>query len=340
VNAGAVYILTERTSAGWASLDPNLMMSADVTIWGAAAVDRIGSSLAIGDNPRQDPTSKDDLLVGAPFASTASQPNAGKAYLVHSFPSIVDLSVPTVGVHSFEGECEDDEFGHSMALGRDADGDGIADILIGAPESTNDLGKDSAGGAYLFRGTGSFPQTLVAADAYMIFDGIDDDAQALGAEGDKAGRAVAFGSFGTGSDKVVIGAPGAEPTPPNSNDNVGEIYVVGFLAAGSTPLTVVEAGGGEITLSWGDSCVGTDNDYAVYEGIIGDFASHVPRTCTTGGATTLTFTPAAANSYYLVVPHNGRREGSYGLASDGTQRHTYTSLAVACLPRELAVVCQ
>jgi hypothetical protein len=97
-----------------------------------------------------------------------------------------------------------------------------------------------------------------------------------------------------------------------------------------TPLTVTLEIGGEITLSWGASCSTDDVDFEVYEGTLGDFTSHQSRLCTTGGATSATLAPSAGDAYYLVVPNNGSREGSYGSSSDGTQR---PPSAAPCLPQ-------
>ncbi|MFQ5671354.1 MAG: S8 family serine peptidase [Acidobacteriota bacterium] len=88
--------------------------------------------------------------------------------------------------------------------------------------------------------------------------------------------------------------------------------------AGSLTLSVTPAG--ELAASWPASCVATDSDYSVYEGTIGDFTSHAPRFCSTGGATSLTFSPAAGNRYYLVVANNGFKEGLYGQTSGGAER--------------------
>ncbi len=108
-------------------------------------------------------------------------------------------------------------------------------------------------------------------------------------------------------------------------------------SAGSVPLTIAPAAGGDLTLSWGASCAATDTDYAVYEGTLGaPFASHVPVTCSTGGATTWTFTPSAGDHYYLVVPRNGVSEGSYGHGSSLVPRPPSTA---ACLPQEVAPNC-
>jgi len=86
------------------------------------------------------------------------------------------------------------------------------------------------------------------------------------------------------------------------------------------PLTVEEAGGGDITLSWSASCGSADTDFAIYEGAIGDFTSHTGVLCSTGGQTTQTLTPGGSSTYYLVVPRNTIYEGSYGFDSAGGER--------------------
>jgi hypothetical protein len=100
-----------------------------------------------------------------------------------------------------------------------------------------------------------------------------------------------------------------------------------------TPLTVEHAAGGDIRLSWGGSCVANDSDFEIYAGDMSDFTVYAPKFCSTAGATTLTFTPAAGSEFYLVVPRNAVREGSYGTNSIGAQRPAGIS---ACLPQAIA----
>jgi len=123
-------------------------------------------------------------------------------------------------------------------------------------------------------------------------------------------------------------------------DDVQEVGACAVAIAGAGDvigtLRVNHAPGGDIALSWGPSCAATDDDYAVYEGTLGTFDGHVPRVCTTEGATTFTLTPQTAGSYYLVVPRNLMREGSHGLMSDGTQRSPGPS---ACVPQEIVATC-
>jgi hypothetical protein len=102
------------------------------------------------------------------------------------------------------------------------------------------------------------------------------------------------------------------------------------------PLTLLRLTDGNLQLSWGGSCLSTDTDFEVYEGRLGDFISHAPRLCTTGGATTATLAPAAGGTYYLVVPRNSGEEGSYGTNSLGLERPPSLS---ACVP-QAALLCR
>jgi len=73
-------------------------------------------------------------------------------------------------------------------------------------------------------------------------------------------------------------------------------------------------------LTWNATCGRTDSDYAVYEGLLGDWMSHQPVTCSTGGLTMATVIPGDGDLYYLVVPNAGGEEGSYGADSSGAPR--------------------
>lgn len=90
--------------------------------------------------------------------------------------------------------------------------------------------------------------------------------------------------------------------------------------------------GSDITLNWFPSCSTADTDYDVNEGTIGTWYSHVPVVCTTGGATTATFSPASGGRYYLVVPKTASTEGSYGTNSSSIQRPVSSSV---CVPQSL-----
>lgn len=105
------------------------------------------------------------------------------------------------------------------------------------------------------------------------------------------------------------------PVPP-----AGSGAVPDGVSVPGTPLTISRDPGGDLTLSWGSSCSASDSDYEIYEGTLGIFYGHAPVVCTTGGATTATFTPSAGNRYYLVIPTDGNVEGSHGVDSALVER--------------------
>jgi beta-glucanase (GH16 family) len=107
---------------------------------------------------------------------------------------------------------------------------------------------------------------------------------------------------------LTCAATAALGSVPNGDDVAG------------VPLTVGVEPGGDLSLGWGASCQAADDDYVVYEGPMGNFAAHGAVTCSTGGSTTWTLTPAGGSSYYLVVPTNGVSEGSRGKDSAGAER--------------------
>jgi hypothetical protein len=108
------------------------------------------------------------------------------------------------------------------------------------------------------------------------------------------------------------------------------------LGAGEIPddaLVLAKAEGGGLLLAWEPSCLASDVDYAVYEGILGEFTSHTDKTCSTAGATSFTLSPGPGDRYYLIVPQSPNREGGYGRDGAGNPREPGPSF---CLPREVA----
>ena len=99
------------------------------------------------------------------------------------------------------------------------------------------------------------------------------------------------------------------------------------------------AAGENLTLSWGTSCV-TNNGFSIYEGVLGDWTSHVPLSCSLPFPTA-TFTESAENAYFLVVPNSYNLippdvEGSYGTLRDGSERRRSSQ---ACIPEQAIVPC-
>jgi hypothetical protein len=112
-------------------------------------------------------------------------------------PGTAGTSALTSVATSFVGEVRSDYAGAAAARAGDLDGDGWADVVIGA--YGRDDGATDAGGVYLARGP--FPAGVVAlADAATFWRGEGP--------GDNAGRSVAGGADvdGNGLDDVLVGA--------------------------------------------------------------------------------------------------------------------------------------
>lgn len=94
-----------------------------------------------------------------------------------------------------------------------------------------------------------------------------------------------------------------------------------------------ERNGDGIVLEWGASCLAADDDYAVYQGILGEFSNYTPRVCSTGGATSLAIAADEEDRFFIVVPRGSAREGSYGSDS---QLQPRPPSADACLQQSVA----
>ena len=123
----------------------------------------------------------------------------------------------------------------------------------------------------------------------------------------------------SGADRIAEtgSATSASIATPAVADRPLEHWVPGRVTRLNT---IALSGPSSILLAWDPSCSPRATDYAVYEGILGDFASHVPRLCSTGGQLSASIPASPGSSYYLVVPIENGLEGSYGVASNGAER--------------------
>jgi hypothetical protein len=96
--------------------------------------------------------------------------------------------------------------------------------------------------------------------------------------------------------------------------------------------------GGSLTLSWGPPCNDVEvpgQDYAVYQGTLGDWSNLTSVTCTTGQARSQLIETDDVDLFWLVVPQNSANEGSYGLSSSGER----APAVVPCRPQAVGA-CQ
>jgi hypothetical protein len=161
---------------------------------GAAAEDGFGESVASAGDVNGDGYA--DLVVGAPYAAPGGRFQAGTASVFLGSASGVSATPARV----LEGAAERDEFGSSVASAGDVNGDGYADLVVGAPEA-DPGGRGNAGTASVFLGSASG----VGATPARVLEGA--------AETDYFGSSVASAGDvnGDGYADLVVGAPGASP---------------------------------------------------------------------------------------------------------------------------------
>ncbi len=138
MNAGAAYVIY-----GSATLtdEVDLAAGADVVVWGGSAGDRLGRSVASGD---VNDDGFDELILGASWADPGDPPRsrAGMAYVIAGAPTLpgqVDLAVDAVMIHVLGDEAAD-EAGRAASTG-DINGNGVADVLLGAAMANNQRGE-------------------------------------------------------------------------------------------------------------------------------------------------------------------------------------------------------
>ncbi len=127
-DAGKLYLIYGEASAGW-GVDVSLS-SADAAWLGEEEYDRVGRAVAgLGD---VDGDGLGDLLIGGCWNSSVHH-RAGEAYLVlgSATRAAGDASIGSVDA-SFTGAAGSDYLGRSVGAPGDLDGDGLADLVVGA----------------------------------------------------------------------------------------------------------------------------------------------------------------------------------------------------------------
>mgnify|MGYP002651094584 FL=1 len=210
-NGGAAYVIFGKAGGFGANIDlSSLDGSNGFKITGADATGHIvdtGWSVASAGDVNGD--GFDDIIVGAPgtydYANSASYVVFGKA---GGFGANIDLS-SLDGSNGFKIDHAQsfDTSGHSVASAGDVNGDGFADLIIGAPNSST---NSYSGASYVLYGrapdtavdrTGTdASQTLAGGDFNDILHGMGGDDQLYGNGGDD----VLDG--GTGDDVMRGGA--------------------------------------------------------------------------------------------------------------------------------------
>ncbi len=213
--AGAVYVVLGPLVG-----DITLSTSTATRLAGETNSDYLGTDVGAADLD-------DDGVADVIAAAYYDDDGGSAAGAVYVLPSST-LASGSVATNSFKmvGELANDNFGRSVQSLSDVDGDGVADLLVGA--SGLDSGGSGAGGAYLFLGPVTGDLDASAASARFVGEDSSDGA------GVGVGRGGDFD--GDGLADVCVGASGDD----DGGAAAGAVYLL-FNPGASTDLSLADA---------------------------------------------------------------------------------------------------
>jgi len=232
-NDGVAYVLLGKAGGFAASIPLDSLVGATgFQIRGAAAGDNAGISVSSAGDVNGD--GLDDLIVGATGANAA----AGAAYVIFgktTFTGAINLQIPLDGSNGFKlsGATAGDTSGVSVSSAGDVNGDGYADLIVGA-NAADPNGADSGATYIVLGGAGGFG--INGNFNLSTINGTNGFRLTGAAAGDLSGVAVSSAGDinGDGFDDLIVGASSADP---NGADSGASYVIFGSNFAGATILT-------------------------------------------------------------------------------------------------------
>jgi hypothetical protein len=275
LTSGRVYVVFGRDSAAGQSFPATLDLSSlngsnGFVVPGIDPHGSLGNPVTGAGDVNGDGIG--DLVLGASGASPSSgRAQAGATYVIFgrtNFPASFNLATLN-GSNGFtvNGAATKDALGSSLDRAGDVNGDGFADVLIGARSVDGPAGANS-GAVYVILGkAGPFPTTMEVS----TLNGSNGFTLRGAAAFDSAGSNVSGAGDlnGDGYDDMIVGAINADP---NGVADAGQSYVVygkPHFAATFDLASLLAANGGDGSAGYAlDGFIGSGN--AGYVAGIGD----------------------------------------------------------------------
>jgi hypothetical protein len=242
-NAGASYVIFGKTGGGVVELSDISAGQGGFVINGASAGDLAGGSVSSAGDVNGD--GLDDLIVGA-REDAPNGAGSGAAFVVFgkSGGGVVQLSDIENGNGGFviNGVSAGDRAGGSVSSAGDVNGDGFADLIVGA--SRDDPNGAGSGAAFVVFGksTGS------VVELSTVEQGIGGFVINGASQNDLAGFSVSGAGDvnGDGLDDLIVGAYYADP---NGNYSGAAFVVFGKTGGAVVELSAIAAGQGGFAIN-------------------------------------------------------------------------------------------
>jgi hypothetical protein len=228
-DSGSSYVVFGQASGFTSAINlSSLNGTTGFRLNGVTADDASGNSVATAGDVNGDGFA--DVIIGAPHYP-AFFPGSGSSYVVFGkpsgFTSAINLSSlnGTTGFR-LNGVADEDQTGISVASAGDVNGDGFADLIVGARGA--DPHGFTSGSSYVVFGKASVFTATINLGGLDGTSGFRLDG--VGA-GDGSGNSVAAAGDvnGDGFADLIVGADGADP---NSHNGSGSSYIIFGKASG------------------------------------------------------------------------------------------------------------